>query len=165
MPRKYKPEANKICGTGLGFHIGNGKLHDTNGEKDKKVTSWRQVCPPIDKDNLGVVELEIDADQDKINWKFNGTKFAESVITSYLKSKNMVAFISMAHVDDKLDLNDKPAQEKPITQEEVKTENKSQQQSGVIKVEEVPRQEKQEQSVSQTKPEQKKLEEAKRPEI
>ena len=41
MPRKYKPEANKICGTGLGFHIGNGKLHDTNGEKDKKVTSWR----------------------------------------------------------------------------------------------------------------------------
>ena len=62
------------------------------------------MCPPIDKDNLGVVELEIDADQDKINWKFNGTKFAESVITSYLKSKNMVAFISMAHVDDKLDL-------------------------------------------------------------
>ena len=64
------------------------------------------MCPPIAKDNLGVVMMEIDADQDVINWKFNGAKFAESVITSYLKSKNVVAFICMAHVQDSVDLYD-----------------------------------------------------------
>ena len=106
MPRKYKVEANKICSSGLGFHLGNGKIHDTNGVRDKKSTAWREVCPPIAADNLGVVAMEIDADEGTVGWKFNGTKFAESVITNYLKGKNMVAFISMAHKQDALDLYD-----------------------------------------------------------
>ena len=36
MPIGYTPQANKICDKSIGLHYANGRLHDTNGEKNKK---------------------------------------------------------------------------------------------------------------------------------
>jgi hypothetical protein len=44
MPRDYKVVENKICVKSIGFHFANGKVHDTNGVKDKQTTAWRVVC-------------------------------------------------------------------------------------------------------------------------
>ena len=41
MPENFVPEENKICNRSIGFHFATGKIHDTNGNKDKKVTQWR----------------------------------------------------------------------------------------------------------------------------
>lgn len=41
MPFDYTPLANKLCDKSIGFHLGNGKIHDTNGDKEKKSTKWR----------------------------------------------------------------------------------------------------------------------------
>lgn len=41
MPLDYLPIENKICVKSFGYHFANGKIHDTNGVKDKQSTSWR----------------------------------------------------------------------------------------------------------------------------
>ncbi len=100
MPRNFIPVANKVCDKSIGFHFANGKIHDTNGDKDKKGTAWRAVREPAKKGALGKVSIDIDADLQTIKWKFDGQMFAESVLTNYLKQKSFVAFISMFNKGD-----------------------------------------------------------------
>jgi hypothetical protein len=70
MPEDYSPIENKICVKSLGFHFANGKVHDTNGDKSKQSTKWREVCAPAMKGTVGTVELELDWDTDRLYWKF-----------------------------------------------------------------------------------------------
>jgi len=100
MPQEYTPVENKICEKGLGFHFANGKVHDTKGSKEKRTTAWRAVCEPAAKGTLGTIELDVDADNQMIHWKFEGKVFAKSVITSYLKERPCVPYISAVHVKD-----------------------------------------------------------------
>ncbi len=44
MPFDYVPVANKLCDKSIGLHLGNGKIHDTSGDMDKKSTKWRVAC-------------------------------------------------------------------------------------------------------------------------
>jgi len=83
-------------------------VHDTNGEKNKQSTKWREVCPPALKGVVGTIELEIDCDADVVFWKFEGKRFAESVITEYLKSKDWIAYLSLVHVNDIVSINAEP---------------------------------------------------------
>lgn len=32
MPKDFIPSANKVCDKSIGFHLANGKIHDTNGD-------------------------------------------------------------------------------------------------------------------------------------
>jgi hypothetical protein len=32
MPKDFIPSANKVCDKSIGFHVANGKIHDTNGD-------------------------------------------------------------------------------------------------------------------------------------
>ena len=41
IPQDFLPVENKICDKSIGYHVSNGKLHDTNGDKDRKTTIWR----------------------------------------------------------------------------------------------------------------------------
>ena len=100
MPQDYVPIENKICEKSLGFHFANGKIHDTKGKKDKKGTSWRAVCEPAEKGQLGTIELSVDADSQMIYWRLDGKVFAKSVLTDYLKSVPCVAYLSMLNQDD-----------------------------------------------------------------
>ena len=100
MPRTFVPIANKVCDKSIGFHFANGKIHDTNGDKEKKGTSWRVVREPAKKGTLGKISIDVDADEQTIKWKFNGETFAESALTNYLKQKSFVGFISMFHKSD-----------------------------------------------------------------
>ena len=38
-------------------------------------------------------------------WKLEGKRFAESVLTEYLKSRQCIAYVSMVHVNDIVSLN------------------------------------------------------------
>ena len=102
MPRDYIPVENKICEKSLGFHIANGKIHDTKGNKEKKTTSWRAVCEPNPAGKLCKIELEVDADKEKVNWKLDGVVMAKSVITKHLKERECVAYLSCFSVHDSL---------------------------------------------------------------
>lgn len=42
MPGNFTPVVNKVCDKSIGFHFGNGRLHDTKGKIDKKTTAWRE---------------------------------------------------------------------------------------------------------------------------
>ena len=44
--------------------------------------------------------MEIDNEAEMIYWKFSGNIFAESVLTNYLKGKQLHAYVSMIHVND-----------------------------------------------------------------
>lgn len=43
MPVGYTPIVNKVCDKSIGFHFANGKIHDTDGNIEKKSTNWRVV--------------------------------------------------------------------------------------------------------------------------
>jgi hypothetical protein len=47
LPFDYIPIANKLCDKSIGLHLGNGKIHDTNGDVDKKSTKWRVAFEPF----------------------------------------------------------------------------------------------------------------------
>ena len=47
MPKDFIPIANKVCDKSIGLHVANGKIHDTNGNKEKKGTNWRAVHAPM----------------------------------------------------------------------------------------------------------------------
>lgn len=47
MPADFIATENKICDKAIGYHFGNGKIHDTNGDKNKKSTAWRIVTDPL----------------------------------------------------------------------------------------------------------------------
>ena len=55
MPQDFVPQVNKICDKSIGFHFANGKVHDTNGLKDKRGTKWRRICDPIPNGKVGTV--------------------------------------------------------------------------------------------------------------
>jgi hypothetical protein len=76
MPEDFITTENKICDKSIGFHFANGKIHDTNGEKEKKSTTWRVVTDPLEEGAVGVITLDIDGDNQIIKWKFNDHKFA-----------------------------------------------------------------------------------------
>lgn len=57
MPKNYTPIANKVCDKSIGFHLANGKIHDTNGIQDKKSTAWRVVREPAKKGSGGTVTI------------------------------------------------------------------------------------------------------------
>ena len=105
MSREYNVVENKINGKSIGYHFANGKVHDTNGVKDKQSTNWRSVCDPAPPGTLGLIEMELDYIEEKIHWKFEGKRFAESVITKYLMSKACVPYISMYNQNDIVKLN------------------------------------------------------------
>lgn len=102
MPTDFIATENKICDKAIGYHFGNGKIHDTNGDHNKKSTAWRIVTDPLEDGITGVLTLEIDSDSQLIYWKFNDHQFAESTITNYLKGKKCSAYISMLHVNDEV---------------------------------------------------------------
>lgn len=76
MPGLFKPVSNKVCDKSIGFHYANGKIHDTNGEIDKRGTSWRVVRDPTPKGVLGKITIDIDADEQKMRWLMNDEVFA-----------------------------------------------------------------------------------------
>ena len=100
MPKEYTPLENKICEKSLGFHLANGKVHDTKGNKEKRTTAWRAVCEPTPKGQLGTIQLDVDVENQMVFWKFEGKVIAKSVLTNYLKGLPCVAFVSMVHVND-----------------------------------------------------------------
>ena len=55
MPQDFTPIENKICERSIGFHYANGKVHDTNGNKEKRGTKWRKICEPIPAGKVGTI--------------------------------------------------------------------------------------------------------------
>lgn len=49
-----------------------------------------------------MIKIQLDFVKQIINWKLNEFKFAESVITDYLKGKKLVAYVSMLHKGDQI---------------------------------------------------------------
>ncbi len=49
-----------------------------------------------------MIKIQLDFVKQIINWKLNEFKFAESVITDYLKGKRLVAYVSMLHKGDQI---------------------------------------------------------------
>lgn len=85
MPASFTPIANKVCDKSIGLHFANGRIHDTDGNIEKKSTAWRVVRELIPVGTVGRISLSIDVEKQNIIWSFNGAKFAESMITNYLK--------------------------------------------------------------------------------
>ena len=100
MPQDYNPIENKICERSLGFHFANGKVHDTKGNKEKRGTSWRAICEPAPKGKLGIIEVDVDVDNQMVYWKVDGQAVGKSVLTNFLKDQPCVAFVSCVHVND-----------------------------------------------------------------
>jgi hypothetical protein len=57
MPMNYTPIANKVCDKSIGFHLANGKIHDTSGIIDKKSTAWRVVRDQGKKGSGGLISI------------------------------------------------------------------------------------------------------------
>jgi hypothetical protein len=76
MPATFTPVANKVCDKSIGLHFANGRLHDTDGNIEKKSTAWRVVREQIPIGTVGRISLEIDVEKQSIKWSFNGIKFA-----------------------------------------------------------------------------------------
>ena len=55
IPGDYVIVENKICVKSIGFNYANGKIHDTNGRKDKNSTKWREVCAPVPPGVVGSI--------------------------------------------------------------------------------------------------------------
>ena len=91
----------------IGFHYANGKIHDTNGDKQKKVTNWRSARVASSPGTTGIIEMIVDVDEQIIKWFFEGEQFAFSTLTNYLKYQVCVAYISMIHVNDVVIINPK----------------------------------------------------------
>ena len=108
MPIAYTPVANKICDRSIGLHYANGRLHDTNGQKAKKTTAWRQAKEAYKDKEPGCITVEIDADAQKMKWLFNGALFTDSVVTNYLKEKSFVAFVSILSKGDEVKIEVSP---------------------------------------------------------
>jgi hypothetical protein len=100
MPGNFTPIVNKVCDKSIGFHFGNGRLHDTKGKVDKKTTSWRDAREGIPKGTVGCVSLRINLEKQVISWSFNGVEFTQSVITNYLMQKGIVAYVSSSSKGD-----------------------------------------------------------------
>ena len=66
--------------------------------------------------------MEIDNEAQMIYWKFSGNIFAESVLTNYLKGKQLHAYVSMIHVNDVVQLNQSVVQNSYLPEEEKKEE-------------------------------------------
>lgn len=105
MPASFTPIANKVCDKSIGLHFANGRIHDTDGNIEKKSTAWRVVRELIPVGTVGRISLLIDVEKQNIIWSFNGVKFAESVITNYLKQKTFVAYVSMFNKGDSVRVN------------------------------------------------------------
>jgi hypothetical protein len=100
MPQDFTPVENKLCTRSIGFHYANGKIHDTNGDKEKKGTSWRLARTAADPGETGVIDMVVDVDNQTIKWKFDGKEFSFSTLTDCLKNQNCVAYVSMVNVKD-----------------------------------------------------------------
>ena len=70
MPDDYVIAENKICVKAIGFSLGTGKVHDTNGNRTKRSTNWRQICAPVPPGSVGTIEMEVDNEESMIYWKF-----------------------------------------------------------------------------------------------
>ena len=46
---------NKICVKSIGFNYANGKIHDTDGRKERNSTKWREVCAPVPPGVVGTI--------------------------------------------------------------------------------------------------------------
>lgn len=55
IPKNFLPVENKICDKSIGYHLSNGKIHDTKEDKEKSVTSWRIVSPPLNGESNGTL--------------------------------------------------------------------------------------------------------------
>jgi hypothetical protein len=97
MPRGYVPAENKICEKSLGFHLANGRVHDTKGNKERKTTAWRAVCEQTPKGTVGTIELFVDNEARMVYWRFDGKVIGKSVITNFLNEQPLVAYISCFH--------------------------------------------------------------------
>ena len=76
MPFDYTPLSNKLCDKSIGIHLGNGKIHDTNGDKEKKSTKWRVAYQPLKLGEPFMLQLDIDADAQNMLWKINNNVMA-----------------------------------------------------------------------------------------
>ena len=85
MPQDFTPVEHKICERSIGFHYANGKVHDTNGDKEKRGTKWRKICEPIPAGKVGTIEVDVDVDDQTIYWKLDGQILDKSTLTNYLK--------------------------------------------------------------------------------
>ena len=72
MPQEFTPVENKLCTRSIGFHFANGKIHDTNGDKEKKATSWRLAREAAQPGEKGILEMVVDVDNQLIKWRFEG---------------------------------------------------------------------------------------------
>ena len=70
MPQDFEPIENKICNRSIGFHYANGKIHDTNGDREKEKTKWRLARAPTDPGSVGTIEMLVNVDEQLIVWKF-----------------------------------------------------------------------------------------------
>ena len=100
MPGNFTPVVNKVCDKSIGFHFGNGRLHDTKGKIDKKTTSWRDATQGVPKGTGGIVTLRVNLEKQIMSWNLNGIEFAQSVITNYLLQKGIVAYVSSVSKGD-----------------------------------------------------------------
>lgn len=57
MPEDFVITENKICDKSIGYHFANGKIHDTNGDKEKKSTAWRIVTDETEDGLTGLITL------------------------------------------------------------------------------------------------------------
>ena len=100
MSQEFIPLENKICERSIGFHYANGKVHDTNGSKEKRGTKWRVICEPIPKGKLGTIEVNVDVDGQMVYWMLDGKLLDKSVLTNYLTGLPCVGYVSMVNIDD-----------------------------------------------------------------
>ena len=107
MPESFAPVENKVCDRSIGFHFANGKIHDTNGEREKKTTSWRSVRPPAETGTTGLIDMVVNVENQMIKWRYEGEEFAKSTLTDYLRGQKCVAYISMVHAKDTVILTPK----------------------------------------------------------
>ena len=49
------------------------------------MTQWRVAREPSVPGQIGVIEMMVDVDEQTIKWLFEGTQFAFSTLTNYLK--------------------------------------------------------------------------------
>ena len=57
MPEDVVITENKICDKSIGYHYANGKIHDTNGNREKKSTAWRIVTDETKNGLTGLITL------------------------------------------------------------------------------------------------------------
>jgi uncharacterized hydantoinase/oxoprolinase family protein len=72
MPHDFSPEENKICDKSIGFLLSNGKIHDTNGVREKYSTNWRATGKVIAKSTPCQIKIVVDIDKQHIEWFSDG---------------------------------------------------------------------------------------------